>query len=211
MGCGNTFKTISSDEVSCNIESKSLGIDKEDCLGTVLAKLVAKVEYLWNNKCNSENVANDYPKEAISKEELVDYSLNPIITAEKGSRTNKVKVDWKSAVTPNKDEIVRKNAEIYTNNGTRLIASSNKGYNEFELKPSDYPLDVVMKAYVKTEKAGMVVAEKVVPVSGDLEAELSPALEVKKNMDIEDPAIAILNAEIAKLKELLDLKADKNG
>ena len=208
MGCGNTFKTISSDEVSCNIESKSLGIVKEDCLSTVLAKLIAKVEYLWDNKCSDSEKAENQQKITTDNGSKVDYSLNPVLKMKKGTRGNTIEANWEKVFTPNKDEIVRKHTEIYTSKG-KLIGSSSGDVNVFELQPKDYPLNVAMKAYVNTQEHGMVVAEKIVPISADMEKELSPSLEVRKNAEIEDTAISTLNAEIAKLRELLDQKADK--
>ena len=211
MNCnGNLFKTIRSEEVAVGISSPTLGIDEEDCLGVVLQKLIIKVEALWKNQCNSEISGNSIDP-AIPSKEVVDYSLSPVLKVTKGSRGNTIESDWTGleAIPKGEDEIVRKSTEIYTNNGTRLVSSSNKDQNIFDIKPNDYPLNVVMKAYVNTKNAGMVVSEKIIPVSGDFEGELNPLLEIKKNADIQDPSIAMLNAEVNKLRELLDKKADK--
>ncbi len=205
MSCkNNSFETIQSEDVSYGYSHDSLGIGDDDCLKEVIKKLADKVEELYKKRCFSQNFAENTTSNQSNNEVEVDYTVTPTLKMKKGSRTNTIEMNWDTAKAQGNDEIVKRITEIYSNDKKTLIASSSGHSNIFELKPSDYPLNVIMKAYVNTEKDGMVVAEKVVPISADIETEITPLLEVKKGNDIENIQIAQLNAEVSKLRKEIE-------
>lgn len=204
--CNNSsFEIIKGNTVSYGVAHPILGIKDTDCLKEAFNKLALKVEYLIENMCSKESISpveNTYFTE--SDKAIVDYTISPIITSQKGEINNRIQIDWTNVELQGNDTLVQKTMNVYS--GGTLIASSSKSGHVIDFKPKDYPLDVEVSAIVTTE-SGTIKTSRMLRVSADEATTYAPLLEIKKDTVIQDKNIAVLNSELIKIKtEINEIK-----
>ena len=201
MDCNDrAFEQFDANQVSYGVAHPELDIKAEDCLREAFYKLALKVEYLLKNMCKEGSQTGS--ESVVQLGSVVDYSISPILTTKQGNVSNSIEVDWTKVQVADDDNLVQKEVNFYNSDGT-LVASSSKVNYVIDFKPKDYPLNVEVSALVNTPD-GTVRTSKVLKISADDQKTFSPILEVKKNAEIQDKNIALLNGEINKLKKLID-------
>lgn len=192
------FQTIKAKEVSYGMAHPLLGITEDDSVDEVLTKLI---NYVTKKPCPESTKSDDaILSEDINTDIAVDYTISPILSTKKGDRGNSVTIDWSKINLLDKDALIHKQIDFYSNG--LMIASTSKVNHVIDFKPKDYPLQAEITAIVNTS-FGNIKSTKTIELSADEEKEFSPLLQVKKEVNIQNKEIAVLNSEINKLKKLL--------